>query len=155
MGPEAEVDLAAVIVASLALLTSTGLSWRAVRLSRHSNTMPVLIDLFKEHRGERLARARNFIHNELSDCDLSRGLDGLPSEGRELLRDHAWSYDNLGALVTHGVIDLDAVSGYLGGSVTSCWKAVRPIVLAERAQRERYDDPNRWQIYFENLKSAH
>ena len=111
----------------------------------------MLIDLFKEHRGEWLARARNFIHNELSDCDLSRGLDGLPSEGRELLRDHAWSYDNLGALVTHGVIDLDAVSGYLGGSVTSCWKAVRPIVLAERAQRERYDDPDRWQIYFENL----
>jgi hypothetical protein len=145
------VVLAAVVVAGLSLVTTVFLGWRALRLARHSNTMPVLIDLFREHRSERLAEARKFIHNDLGECDASRGLDGLPERGQDLLRDLGWFYDNLGALVAHGVVDLDAVSGYLGGSVVASWNAVRAVVLAERAKRQGFDDPDRWQIYFENL----
>jgi hypothetical protein len=83
--------------------------------------------------------------------DLSLGLSGLPEEGPDLVRDLGWFYDNLGAMVTHGVIDLSPVSGYLGGSVVSSWEAIRPLVLAERAKRRSFNDPDRWQIYFENL----
>jgi hypothetical protein len=39
--------------------------------------MPVLIDLFKEHRGEWLARARDFIHNELASATILEASTGF------------------------------------------------------------------------------
>ncbi|MEU7484264.1 hypothetical protein [Streptomyces sp. NPDC042319] len=111
------------------------------------------MDLFREHRTLRLGRARSFVHEELPACDLSRGLAGLPEEGRDLVRELGWYYDNLGALVAHGVVQVEPVSGYLGGSVISVWEHVEPLVAVERARRAQsaLPDPNRWLEYFENL----
>lgn len=142
--------LTAVIISVLAVITSVAIGWRALRIARHSNAMPVLIDLFREHRSERLAEARQFVYFDFPQIDLSLGLDGLPEEKRTIVRDLAWFYDNLGTLVTHGVIDIEPVSGYLGQSVVIYWEIMEPLVLAERRKRQDYD-PDRWQIYFENL----
>lgn len=143
--------LAAVIISIIALMTSVILGWRALMLARHSNTMPVLIDLFREHRSERLADARHFVYFDLPKCDLSLGMDGLPDDKKALVRDLAWFYDNLGTLVAHGVIDIEPVSGYLGQSVLLYWEKMQPLVQAERKKRRDSYDPERWQIYFENL----
>jgi hypothetical protein len=134
-------------------MVSGAVSWRQLRLAQHANTLPVLVDLFREHRSVDLARARQFVHEELPGCDAAMGLDGLPEGSRDLVRELAWFYDNLGALVAHGVIDIEPVSGYLGGSVISVWESLEPVVLAERALRagNGMPDPNRWQEYFENL----
>ena len=80
-------------------------------------------------------------------------ITGKLQDCRDLVRELAWFYDNLGALVAHGVIDIEPVSGYLGGSVISVWERLEPVVLAERARRagNGMPDPNRWQEYFENL----
>jgi hypothetical protein len=121
-------------------------------LARHSDSMPVLVDLFREHRSARLAAAREFVHVELPKHDVSAGLIGLPEDERILVRDLAWYYDNLGALVAHGVVDIAPVSGYLGGAVLKVWEDLHPLVEAERGKRvDRGADPQRWQIYFENL----
>src|SRR5690242_15577140 len=114
--------LAALIISIVAAATSILLGWRALTLSRHSNTMPVLIDLFREHRSPQLAEARQFVFSELPNYDLSRGLDGLPEDRKAYVRDLAWFYDNLGTLVAHGVIDIAPVSGYLGQSVLVYWE---------------------------------
>lgn len=111
----------------VALGVSGAVSWRQLRLSEKANTLPV-VDLFREHRTVRLARARAFAHKELPACDLSLGLAGLPDEGRDLVRELAWYFDNLGALVTHGVVEIERVSGYLGGSVVSVWEHMKPLV---------------------------
>jgi hypothetical protein len=143
--------LAAVIISIVAVMTSVILGWRALTLARHSNTMPVLIDLFREHRSDRLADARHFVYFDLSKCDLSLGMDGLPDDKKALVRELAWFYDNLGTLVAHGVIDIEPVSGYLGQSVLLYWEKMQPLVQAERKKRQSQYDPERWQIYFENL----
>lgn len=145
------MELAAVIISIVAVATSVLLGWRALTLSRQSNTMPVLIDLFREHRSDRLADARYFVHHQLDEYDLSKGLSELPEEKRSLIRDLAWFYDNLGALVTHGIIDVSPVSGYLGVSVLAVWEKMQPLIEAERVERQDSFDPQRWQIYFENL----
>ncbi|MBM0238863.1 hypothetical protein JNW88_20060 [Micromonospora sp. ATA32] len=124
---------------------------RQLTLARHNNSLPVLIDLFREHRSNRLAEARHFVNSGLDVYDLSGGFAGLPEEERELVRDLAWYYDNLGALVLHEVIDVEVVAGYLGGSVTAVWEKIRPLVEAEREKRTHDTDPRRWQEYFENL----
>lgn len=143
--------LAAVVISIVAVVASVVLGWRALTLTRHSNTMPVLIDLFREHRSERLAAARQFVYFDLPACDLSLGMDGLPEDKKGLVRDLAWYYDNLGALVAHGVIDIAPVSGYLGQSVLLNWEIMQPLIQAERKKRQDSYDPERWQIYFENL----
>ncbi|MFD4740707.1 hypothetical protein ACFWNQ_25575 [Streptomyces virginiae] len=147
------MEIAALVVSLVALGISGAVSWRQLRLTEHANTLPVVVDLFREHRSVRLARARSFVHEELPACDLSLGLAGLPAEGQELVRELAWYYDNLGALVTHGVVEIEPVSGYLGGSVVTVWEKMEPLVAVERARRARNSlpDPNRWQEYFENL----
>ncbi|WP_141753775.1 MULTISPECIES: DUF4760 domain-containing protein [Streptomyces] len=147
------METAALAVSVVALMVSGLVSLRQLRLTQHANTLPVLVDLFREHRSERLARARHFVHAELPGRDLSSGLAGLPQDEQELVRDLAWYYDNLGALVAHGVVDIEPVSGYLGGSVISVWESMEPLVAVERAYRANNSlpDPNRWQEYFENL----
>ncbi|MGW4756146.1 DUF4760 domain-containing protein [Streptomyces chartreusis] len=147
------MEIAAVMVSVVALAVSGLASLRQLRLTEHANTLPVLVDLFREHRSVRLARARQVVYEQLPACDLSTGLAGLPESERDLVRELAWFYDNLGALVTHGVVDIEPVSGYLGGSVISVWERMEPLVQAERSKRASNDlpDPNRWQEYFENL----
>ncbi|MFI9025453.1 hypothetical protein [Streptomyces sp. NPDC053560] len=59
------MEIAALIVSLVALGVSGAVSWRQLRLSQHANTLPVVVDLFREHRTLRLARARSFVHEEL------------------------------------------------------------------------------------------
>lgn len=147
------MEIAALVVSLVALGVSGAVSWRQLLLTEKANTLPVVVDLFREHRSVRLAQARTFVHEELPACDLSLGLAGLPDEGRDLVRELAWYYDNLGALVAHGVVEIEPVSGYLGGSVVSAWEHMAPLVAVERARRAHnaLPDPSRWQQYFENL----
>ena len=143
--------LSAVIISIVAVATSVILGGRTLTLARHSNAMPVLIDLLREHRSKRLADARQFVYFDLSKCDLSLGLGGLPEDKKALVRDLGWFYDNLGALVAHGVIDIAPVSGYMGQSVLLNWEKMQPLIKAERKKRQDSYDPERWQVYFENL----
>lgn len=151
-------DVAALVVAVASLVTSSGAAFLALRVARHANSNPVLIDLFTEHRSPELAAARVWVHahmNEFPQC-LDLGLDGLPADVRDAVRDLAWFYDNLGVLVHHGVVDIEPVSGYLGGSVLDLWPKYSKLVAGERARRERAgsEDPRRWQFYFESLYEA-
>lgn len=135
----------------IALAVSAIMTRRQLVLARHNNSLPVLVDLFREHRSSRLAEARQFVYSGLAACNLKDGLAGLPPEKRELVRDLAWYYDNLGALVLHEVVDVELVAGYLGGSVVAVWESMRPLIEAERLRRTHDADPRRWQEYFENL----
>lgn len=147
------MEIAAVVVSVVALGVSGFASVRQLRLTAHANALPVLVDLFREHRSAQLARARQVVFEQSSTWDPSAGLDGLPESERDLVRELAWFYDNLGSLVAHGVVDIEPVSGYLGGSVISVWERMEPLVQAERVKRAGTDlpDPDRWQVYFENL----
>jgi hypothetical protein len=128
-------------------------AWRQIGLARHANALPVLIDLFHEHRGEELADARHVVYQLKSrTLDVSKGFDGIPEEkGRKLAKKLAWFYDNVGALVTYGTIDIEPVSGYMGGAVLDCWYVLAPFIAVERAKRASASDPASYQQHFENL----
>ncbi|WP_153182732.1 hypothetical protein [Streptomyces sp. E2N166] len=147
------MDIAALVVSITALTATLLTSLRQLVLARHANTLPAVVGLFQEHRGAELARARHIVVTELAGRDLSEGLAAVPEEHRQQVLNLCWFYDNIGALVAHGVVPLAPVSGYLGGSVVETWKIVRPMALAEREKRRRlqFRDPERWQAYYENL----
>ncbi|WP_329134933.1 hypothetical protein OG552_20310 [Streptomyces sp. NBC_01476] len=146
------MNTAALVLSIVAVVVSVVVSLRQITLARHSNALPVVIDLFREHRSDHLTTARAFVYRELPAYDLSQGLDALPEEKQRLVRDLAWFYDNLGALVAHNLVDVEPVSGYLGGSVILIWEKMEPLVRGERVKRDPANqDPIRWQVYFENL----
>jgi hypothetical protein len=92
------------------------------------------------------------VYQELSDFDLAAGLSALPADQRELIRELTCYYDNLGALVAHGVVDVDIVAGYLGSAIVSVWETASPLIKAERTHRNQVTyDHQRWQLYYENL----
>jgi hypothetical protein len=127
---------------------------RQALTARQANQVPVLVDLFREHRSEKLATTREFLRAFNPDeLDAGLGLAALPEDKRASVRELMWFYDNLGVLVAHGIIDLGPVAGYLGGSVIAYWDKLAPLIAGEREQRRRAatPDPDRWQEYFENL----
>ncbi|MDH3052005.1 hypothetical protein QEN42_19405 [Gordonia alkanivorans] len=144
------LDWIPAVSAAISLL-AFGTAVLAWRTARHNVSTKVLIDMFNEHRSEHLASARTAVYKRLKECDPKHGIEGLPDDIRTGIRDLAWFYDNLGLLVHHGVVDIEPVSGYLGGSVQNCWKRLEPFIAAERAGRSESPDPERWQVYFELL----
>lgn len=118
-----------------------------VQVARHANSLPVIVDLFGQHRQERLTLAREIIGKNRLNGDPSFGFDQLPPEILEL----AWFYDNLGVLVAHDVVALEPIAGYLGGNVITAWDRLEPYIETERTRRAGSSDPRRWQEYFENL----
>ncbi|MFD4711808.1 hypothetical protein ACFWN5_19335 [Streptomyces sp. NPDC058430] len=52
------------IAALVALGVSGAVSWRQLRISEQANTLPVVVDLVRQHRSVRLARARTFVHED-------------------------------------------------------------------------------------------
>jgi hypothetical protein len=147
------VNTASFVLSIVAVVVSLLNGFRQWRLSRHANSLRVVVDLFKEHREDRLARARQFVFTELATRDLTKGLEGLPEEERLLVRDLAWFYENLGALVVYKIVDIAPIAGHLGGSAVAAWEKLKPIVDVEREKRrkESSDEPGRWQEYFEAL----
>lgn len=146
------MNIVALVLSIVAVLVSVLFSYRRETLARHSNTLPVLVNFFSDHRSDRLAEAREFVYKDLSQYDLSQGLAALPEDKQRLVRELAWFYDNLGAMVAHNVVEVGPVSGYLGVSVILSWEKLEPLVQAERAARTPSGiDPERWQAYFENL----
>ena len=147
------MQVAALVLSIIALVVSLLTGTRQLLLARQANSMRVLVDMFKEHRDEHLAMARHFVFSELADYDVEDGLASLPEDKRQLVRDLSWYYDNIGALVAHNVVDIEPVSGYLGGALTEVWHKMRPLVDAERNKRAAagFIDPNRPEAYFEIL----
>jgi len=145
------MEIWALVVSVAALAVSVAVAIRQLRLARHTNSVPVLVDMFREHRGHELAETRVFVHEKLRLMDQEDGLASVPSDWRERVRDLLWFYDNLGVLVIHNIVDADVVSGYLGAAATSVWQSTQRLIVAER-DRRRPDspvDPERWQAYFE------
>ncbi|MGI5398397.1 hypothetical protein ACQEVG_02850 [Streptomyces sp. CA-135486] len=93
------MNVAALVMSIVAVAVSILFSYRREILARHANTLPVLVDFFTEHRSDRLADTQDFVYKELSTYDLTQGLAALPEEKRSQVRQLAWFYDNLGALV--------------------------------------------------------
>jgi hypothetical protein len=145
------MEAAALSISVVALVVSVLGGYRAQRLSRHANTLPVLVQLFSEHRGERLAEGRRIVRQDMEPVPREDGFASIPAEQRQLVRELAWFYDNLGALVAHDIVDLAPVSGYLGTSVVETWRVLEPFITVERTRRARDLDPSRYLEYFENL----
>ena len=144
--------VAAVVVGVVTTWISLQYGAAQAKAAHDANQIPAFVDLFREHRSDRLADARTFVASVLQNYKVGeRGLAALPRSRRGQVRDLLWFYDNVGALVAHGIVDCAPVSAYLGGSALLIWEKAKPLIEAERRSRESQGASAEWQLYFENL----
>ncbi len=146
------MDVAAFVLSLVAFFVTAVSAYATHQRGRQANALPVLITLFQTYQTDEMASARRYVFRELEHQDSEAGFDGLPEAGKGVRR-LVWLYDQLGVLVTHGVVDLDPVAGYLGSSVLNSWPKLKPFIDAERQLRLRDGaiDGFRYQAYHENL----
>lgn len=113
------VAIGALAVAFVSASETLRLTRREIDLVRDSNSLGATIEIFREHRSESQVRARHWIKTDLmksnptAEISAKQFLD-LPEEEKLMALDVAFLYDDVGALVAHDLIDIDAISGYLG-----------------------------------------
>lgn len=148
------VEASAGWLAALVAVAVAAVIWRQVRLMRDANAMGVLLQLFERHQHE-LAPAREYVYHAVRRIPTQqlreRGLEAIDEDRREEVTKLAWFYDHVGALVAHGVVDVEPVSGYMGDTIIRNWQILEPLITAERNKRTASTDRLRWQRYFENL----
>jgi hypothetical protein len=134
---------------SLLSLAITGLiAARQSTLMRHSNELPIFVELTQEYRSEDYQRAELYVLRQLStEQPASRGISNLP-EGPRMAVTRVFSfYSALGAYVALGLADEQVVISLLGYSINRAWSALEPYILRERTLRN--DDYHL--IFFEEL----
>lgn len=147
------MDLAAIslVLSLLALASSIFFGTWQLRLSRHANSVPVLIGMLQEWRSPEFASHRDYIAHELPPVAIA--LTKLPEPALSHARPVAHFFDNLGVLVRHNVIDEAVVLSYLGRAVVFYWERLRPFIEAEGAARGdgRLEEGDNYQAFFRYL----
>ncbi|AGL18828.1 DUF4760 domain-containing protein [Actinoplanes sp. N902-109] len=143
------LSLSSLVVSVLALVVSGGVAVRQLVRMRHSNMLPVALDLFREFRTEQFrADMRYLVERLWTDWPPGgTGVLDLPDEPRARVVRVASYFNNVGVLVANGVVDERMVRGFMGQSVLRAWDRVAPFLRVERTRRS---DPA-YNAYFEHL----
>ncbi|MCX4564741.1 DUF4760 domain-containing protein [Streptomyces phaeochromogenes] len=137
----------ALVVSVGALGTSLAVARRQLRLAHNSNLLPIVLDLFRETRTLDFSQSMEYIRDQLTgQHPADDGYRNLPEEVKVHIRRVGLFYDDIGKLVTHGVVDEQLILGAYGNAIPRTWDTLAPFVYAER---EKYR--NLTMVYFEDL----
>lgn len=141
-------DLITLVVAIIALLISGYVAYRQIKLTKLSNSYPVVSEMFKEFRSLEFKEHLNYVTNTfLKDNKVELGINNLPEEVKSHVKIVSHFFDHLGVMVANNVADKNLVICYLGGAAEEVWN-----VLSLNIKFERDFRPNGlYQEFFENL----
>ena len=105
-------------------------AWHQIQQARIANALPTAIDLFGDFRWT--TRERHRIPELLAEVEDDVPLTRLPDE----IITTAHLLDNVGLLVAEGLVPVEIVAGYMGGSVLDTWRKLQPHIEAERVLRK-------------------
>jgi hypothetical protein len=101
--------IASFALSVVALGSTLVVAIRQARLMSSANTLPVLVDFFREIRSASFRDDQRILHERLSACLPEDGLYRLPEDVRRAAISTLRYYDNLGAMVAHKIISPDIV----------------------------------------------
>jgi hypothetical protein len=147
---EASLTVSAIALAFslIAIVVSAILTLQQLRLMRHANLLPVLIDAFRDFRSLTFKEHLEFIEGLQDQYPPGKwGFDELPEPARTRANVVAVFFHDVGILVANGIIDDTLASSYMGRSVLRAWDSLAPYITNSRNQR---NDPNLF-LFFEHL----
>jgi hypothetical protein len=143
------LSVIALAVPLVAVVASSILTLRQLRLTTHANLLPVIIQRFQEFRSDEFTTDLDYIKTKLwKDYPPKEwGFDNLPEEARAPFRTVALFFNDVGILVANGVIDDVLATSYMGNSVLRAWNRLEPYIRNERCTRnDKY-----FFVFFEHL----
>src|ERR1700754_2497818 len=99
------VNVGALIVAFVSVVTSAALALRSARLTNDSNNLAFAIDLLEPHRSGEFLRKEKNVWNKLDGHDTSRGFFELPEPMASDVAEVAYYYNTLGYVSEFGFVD--------------------------------------------------
>lgn len=125
-------NIVAVLLAGLALASSTVLAIEQARLSRRANMIPAHVDLAAQFRSLEFNDHYQFVTTRLAaECDPQGGISGLSDEARAAVYDVAGLFQGIASLRVLDILD-DRVLAIIKVRTVRVWESVAPFVLRER-----------------------
>ncbi len=129
------INLLALLVASAAVVTSSSLTWRALRLNHNANHLPVVLDALKDQRTGEFTRREAVLWEQLPQHDVALGFAGLPEPLRGCAYEVSCYYQHLACLAEYGVANWDFIAVQTTYRMLRTWDCIQPYVHAERRNR--------------------
>lgn len=127
------------IISLVALLTAALLAIRQSILMRHTNELPIFIELTQEFRSRDFQRAEEYVLNQLAaEHSADLGISGLPEDAKAAVTTVLIFFNTFGAYVYFGLADEKIVVSLYAYRANRAWVALEPYIFAER--RFRNDD---------------
>jgi hypothetical protein len=150
----ATLNLIATLAAVAAVVSSTFLAAQALRYSRNANHMPVIIELFKEHRSADFVKKEQFIWREMPRQNPAKGFEGLPKKTKSYATDVALFYLMISYLSEYKICDQELVALQVKYRLLRTWKAIELHVRQERLLRGgEYTFLNTLEVFVERVRA--
>jgi len=129
------LNLIAALATVAAVLSSTFLAIQALRYSRNANQMPVIIELFKEHRSAEFLKKEQLVWQEMPRQNPAKGFTGLPRKTRSRATDVALFYLMIAYLSEYRICDQELLALQVQYRLLNTWHSIEPYVRQERILR--------------------
>jgi len=129
------INVLALFVALVAVLSSTFLAWLALRVNHNANLMRIVLEALEKQRRGSFTATEIALLRELPKHDVGLGFSQLPTPVLEDAFEVACYYQHLSTLAEYGVADWDFIAVQVEHRMLTVWDCVQPHVYAERANR--------------------
>ena len=133
------LGISSLVASFLALGVSIWTALRQVRIMRHSNQVPLLVETFKEYRSPLYQRYEHYVVNNLAkDHSPELGFAGLPEEARTAATSLVTFFNVLGSFLIFGMADESVIVPLFAYRASQAWDALEPYIRRERQARGNY-----------------
>ena len=150
-------DLIPIAISIVALLMSGGaiyITLLQTKIARHSNLLPIAVDMFREYRSDEFKDANMFVLTEMAVyCENPVPFSEIPENALTHVRTVSHFYDNIGLLIDKGIIDQEMVIDFMGLGAKNTWEVLEPFIRLERMKRGDPTGRIGYQEYFEDMIS--
>ena len=129
------LNLIAVLATVAAVLSSTFLTRRALRYSKSAIHVPVIIEVFNEHRSAEFVAKELFVWREMARQSPAKGFSGLPKRLRANATAVAVFYLMVSYLSEYGISDPEMLALQMRHRLLRTWQVIEPYVKQERILR--------------------
>ena len=148
------ISLISVILALVAVCVSAWQARSNIQGARHSRSLPVIAEIFKEFRSREFWESMYNLLTLSSDKMAVGGFRALSEDQQEDAYKVCYFFDQIGALVAFGVVREDIVVAIMGTQIVQVWSVMFPVIKNERIHRsETYPSnaPSGFLGFYEHL----
>ena len=149
------ISVISVILAIVAVCVSTWQARSSIQHARHSRSLPVIAEIFKEWRSREF---RESVHRLLAvpsgKMTGNGGFVALSGERREDAYKVCYFFDYIGTLVAFKIVREDIVVAIMGAQIVQVWSVMFPLIDSEREYRSKMypsNAPSGFLAFYEHL----